>query len=111
MPGSTVSLRSNKTRPSTPEVLTPEPDSLFASINSNFIQYQNTSTIMADSENPRNDCSNNIGKKCKIGFVTFAVISIVIGKKYICLKKYRTGLHCNFQFHEKKIFFLGGGGT
>ena len=40
---------------------------------------------MADSENPRNPCSDlgsGGGKKCKIGFVTIAVVTIVLGKKY-----------------------------
>ena len=80
--GSTVSLRSNRTRPSTPEAWSPEPDSLFDSdLNQ---QYLNTTTIMADSESGRNPCSgmgSGQGKACKVGFVTIAVISIVLGMR------------------------------
>ena len=85
--GSTVSLRSrsNRTRPSTPEAWSPEPDSLFDSVNSDLNhQYLNTTTIMADSESGRNPCSgmgSGQGKACKVGFVTIAVISIVLGMR------------------------------
>ena len=83
--GSTVSLRSrrsNRTRPSTPEAWSPEPDSLFDSDLNH--QYLNTTTIMADSESGRNPCSgmdSGQGKACKVGFVTIAVISIVLGMR------------------------------
>ena len=83
--GSTVSLRShrsNRTRPSTPEAWSPEPDSLFGSDLNH--QYLNTRSIMADSESGRNPCSDlgsGQGKACKVGFVTIAVISIVLGMR------------------------------
>ena len=79
--GSTVSLRSNRPRPSTPEAWSPEPDSLFGSDLNH--QYLNTTTIMADSESG-SGCSglgSGQGKACKVGFVTIAVISIVLGMR------------------------------